>query len=125
MNNKTNKPLPTTKDPKNVLPTENVVIYKNDKGAGRIFQRNQNGYGRYFPVYATSEYPNAPIRDAVTGIRMEGKVGNRKDEQQYIKVKVATGQSLQNANGSKTLFFETNNDFLHLIRVRDPENKYE
>ena len=84
-----------------------------------IFGKEKNRYN----VFATSEYPNALIRNAITGTFMLGKVGIAKDEHQYFKVRVATGIPLGNQNFSKTLFFENEKEYKEFFKIEDGKEK--
>ena len=86
-------------------------------GRGTLHQQTKNKNWRSVTVFATSEYPKANIVNARTGCLLAGKVGNKADEHNYIKVKIANGISLGNNNGSKTLFFETMEDYQQMILV--------
>ena len=89
---------------------------------GSITQKTKHGNWRTVTVFASSEYPKASIVNARTGQVMHGKVGNRADERQYCKVRIATGIPLGNANGSKTLFFETPADYADMILVQENDD---
>jgi len=79
--------------------------YVHDKLDNILFTKSVNT-----PVY-TSGCAGSIIRNALTGARMSGTVGCAADEKQYYKVKYLV-HSLKTLNGSQTLFFETEKDYL-------------
>ena len=94
---------------------------KVDVGLGFIKQKkiiyNNDEFNSYhikttkLPIYTTGG-TGSIIRNALTGAKMPGIVGNTLDEKQYYKMKYLV-KSLNTLNGSQTLFFETEKDCLN------------